>query len=95
MLGVPHGGEVANGAVAHAITETTGIDRELARQELQQRRLAGAGFAHDCQHLAFVQRERDVAAADLTAVALGDVLGRQQRLPGGAHGVAPRSMRKL
>ena len=42
---------------------------ELRRQQLQQRRLAGAGFADDCQHLTGVERKGHVAAGGQPAIA--------------------------
>ena len=52
---------------------------EAAVQAIEQRRLAGARFAHDAQHLAGPQVEAHVAAGDATAEALADAAHGEQR----------------
>ena len=71
--------EVARYAVPHAIEHAPRCRFELSGQELQQRGLSRAGFAHDRHHLAFVEVERNVTATELAAVPFGEALCDQQR----------------
>ena len=61
-LGLAKLGEIAHHAVAHPVRDSPGVRRKLRRQQLQQRGLARAGFADHRQHLAGIERERNVAA---------------------------------
>jgi hypothetical protein len=44
-------------------------------EAVEQRRLAGAGFADDAHHLARPQIEGDIGTAEPRAIALGDAAG--------------------
>jgi hypothetical protein len=72
-------GEVACHPVAHAIEHAAGGGFELGGQQLQQRRFAGAGFPDHRDHLARIESERDIPAAELLAVPFADALRDQQR----------------
>ena len=62
------GGEVAGHSVTHPIEHATGGGCDLGGQEVQQRGLPGPRLAYDSHHLAFVELERNIAAAELTTV---------------------------
>ena len=67
-LGFAEGCEIAHHAVAHPVRHTPRARRQLRRQQLQQRRLARAGFADDRQHLAGIERKGHVAAGRQPAI---------------------------
>ena len=78
-------GEIAHRAVALAVMHLARIRRHQAGDHVQQRRLAGAGFADDRQRLAFLQFEADVAAGGDGAEALVEAFGDEE---GRAHSAA-------
>ena len=59
-----------------------------AGEAAQQRRLAGAGFADDAEHLAGPEVEGDIGAADALAIEAADAGDREQR--GGVEAVGER-----
>jgi hypothetical protein len=80
-------GEIACGAIAHAVEHAAGIRRRLAGEKLQQSGLARPGFAHHREHLAFVDREGGVAAAEMAPVIFRQPFGNEQREF--SHGCCP------
>ena len=84
-LGFRERGKIAHGAVAQAIMDFAGVRGEQAGDQIEQRRLARAGFADDRQRLALLDLERYVTAGFNRAVALAEALGGEQ---GGAHSAA-------
>src|SRR5690606_39576705 len=78
-------GEVGEAAVAHAIADLAGAALHPRRDAIQERGLAGAGFADDGDDLAGPQIERDIGAADEVAVAALEVADGED---GVAHSAA-------
>ena len=73
-------GEFAQRAVAAAIAHRARVGRHQARDQMQQRRLARAGFADDRERLALLEFERNVVGRRCDrAVALAEALGAEQR----------------
>ncbi len=79
--------EVARDPVAHAVADRAVGRLEPARDAVEQRRLAGAGFADDRQDLAGPQVEVDARAADARPVAPLEVADGEDGI--GAHRVSP------
>jgi hypothetical protein len=69
-LGLAHAGKIAHPAVAHPVLDGAGSRHQAGGEAVEQRRLAGAGFADDGQHFAGPEIEGDVLAADAGAVEL-------------------------
>jgi hypothetical protein len=68
-----HAGEVAHLAVAHAVFDGARGRHQAGGEAVEQRRLAGAGFADDRQDFARPEIEGDILAADARAVEFRDV----------------------
>ncbi|ENN84500.1 hypothetical protein RHSP_72583 [Rhizobium freirei PRF 81] len=78
-LGLVHAEEVTIGLVAHMIFDAACRRQQSRRNAVEQRRLAGAGFADDGQHFAGPKLEGHVPAPDTAAVELRDILDLEKR----------------
>jgi hypothetical protein len=81
-LGFGQRREIAQRAVAQPVAHRARVGRQQAGDQVQQRRLAGAGFADDRQRLALLEFEGDFAAGLDGAIALGKAVRDEQ---GGGH----------
>jgi hypothetical protein len=73
-LGLRHLVDVAACTIAHPVVNRAAGRRQPRGNAIEQRRLAGAGFADDRQHLARPEVETDIRAADPVAVDPGDAV---------------------